>query len=89
MLQIYCTAPCVVAQCFESEESFGDMYQGWTQIGEAMTILTPDADLSTDLLFVAPDVDPLTVFAKLSVVSLSGSMTQIYLNGDGIKVGLS
>ena len=65
------------------------MYQGWTQIGEAMTILTPDADLSTDLLFVTPDVDPLTVFAKLFVVSLSGSMTQIYLNGDGIKVGLS
>ena len=53
-----------------------------------MTILTPDADLSTDLLFVTPDVDPLTVFAKLSVVSLLGSMTQIYLNGHKIEVGL-
>ena len=54
-----------------------------------MTILTPDADLSTDLLFVTPDVDRLTVFEKLSVVSLSGSMSQIYLNGYKIEVSVS
>ena len=65
------------------------MSQGWTHVGETMTILTPDTDLSTDLLFVTPDVNPLNVFGKLSVVSLSGSMTEIYLNGDRIKVGLS
>ena len=52
-----------------------------------MSILTSDADLSTDLLFVTPDVTPLIVFAKLSVVSLGGSMTQIYLNGYKIGVG--
>ena len=53
-----------------------------------MSILTSDTDLSTDLLFVTPDVDPLTVFTKLSVVSLGESMTQIYLNGDKIEVGV-
>ena len=63
------------------------MHQGWTQVGDAMSILSADTDLSTDLLFVTPDVDPLIVFEKLSVVSLSGSMTQIYLNGDKIEVG--
>ena len=89
MLQIYCTDPCVAAQCLKSWNRFGDMNQGWTQVGEAMTILTPDADLSTDLLFVTPDVDPLTVFTKRSVVSSAGSMTQIYLNGDKIVVGRS
>ena len=62
------------------------MYQGWVQIGDAMTILTADADLSTDLLFLTANVDPLTVFEKLSVVSLVGSLTQIYLNGDRIRV---
>ena len=51
-----------------------------------MTILTADADLSTDLLFLTANVDPLTVFEKLSVVSLVGSLTQIYLNGDRIRV---
>ena len=79
----------MAAQSLRSYDSFGNMNQGWTQVGEAMTILTPDADLSTDLMFATPDVDPLTVFAKLSVVSLSGYMTQIYLNGNQIKVGLS
>ena len=51
-----------------------------------MTILTADSDLSTDLLFLTPNVDPFTVFEKLSVVSLAGAMTQIYLNGNKIKV---
>ena len=86
VLQIYCTAPCVAAQCLKSEDSFGDMYQGWTQVGETMIILTPDTDLSTDLVFVTPDVDPLRVFGKLSVVSLTESMSGIYLNGDKIEV---
>ena len=62
------------------------MYQEWAQIGDAMTILTPDTDLSTDLLFVTPDVDPKIVLEKISVVCLAGSMTQIYLNGDKIEV---
>ena len=51
-----------------------------------MTILTADADLSTDLLFLTANVDPFVVYEKLSVVSLTGSMTQIYLNGDKLKV---
>ena len=75
-----------MAQCSKAQSSVGEMYQGWAQMGDAMTILMPDSDLSTDLLFVTPDVDPLTVFEKLSVVSLAGSMTQIYLNGDTIEV---
>ena len=89
MLQIYCSAPCVAAQCSMNTFSLGDMYQGWTHIGDAMSILTPDKDLSTDLLFVTLNVDPLTVFQKVSVVSLAGTMSQIYLNGNKIEVGLS
>ena len=88
VLQIFCTAPCVAAQILKAEEFFGDLYQGWTQMGESMAILIPDSEFSTDLFFATPRMDQLTVFGKLSVVSLSGSMAHIYLNGKSIKVDM-
>ena len=67
------------------------MYQSWTQLGDAMTILTPDKDFSTNLMFLTPALNsllnPRTEFAKLSVVTLTESMKNIYLNGESVEVG--
>ena len=76
----------MVAQCTKSAAYFGDMYQGWTQLGGAMTILTPDDHFSTHLMFVTPNLTANQQFAKLSVIVLSASMSNVHLNGMKIEV---
>ena len=72
-----------MAQSTRNADYFGELYQDWTQIGDVMSILTPDNNLSTDLIFETTDNPP---YSKVSVVVLSESMQNVYLNGDSIEV---
>ena len=87
--QIVCNKPCVAAQFSKNEASLGDMYQGWAQMGDTMTVLTPDTDLSTDLMFVTPELTEEQQLVKLSVIVSSEETDSLYLNGDKLNVSVN
>ena len=76
----------MVVQVTENEASHGDMYQAWAQMGDTMTVLTPDEDLSTDLMFVTPELTEEQHLVKLSVIVSSEATDSLYLNGDKLNV---
>ena len=51
-----------------------------------MTVLTPDTDLSTDLMFVTPELTAEQQLVKLSVVVSSEQADSLYLNGEQLNV---
>ena len=79
----------MVAQFTVNEASLGDMYQGWAQMGDTMTVLTSDTDLSTDLMFVTPELTEEQKMVKLSVIVSSDEADSLYLNGDKLNVSYS
>ena len=72
----------------ENEASLGDMYQGWAQMGDTMTVLPPDTDLSTDLMFV-PELTEEQQLVKLSVIESSEATDSLYLNGEKLNVSVN
>ena len=64
------------------------MYQAWVQMGDTMTVLTPDKDLSTDLIFATPELTEEQQLVKLSVVISSSEADSLYLNGENVKVSI-
>ena len=78
-----------MAQFSKNEASLGDMYQGWAQMGDTMTVLTPDTDLSTDLMFVTPELTEEQQLVKLSVIVSSEETDSLYLNGDKLNVSVN
>ena len=87
--QIVCTNPCLAAQFSKNEASLGDMYQGWAQMGDTMTVLTPDTDLSTDLMFVTTELTDEQHLVKLSVIVSSEETDSLYLNGEKLNVSVN
>ena len=65
------------------------LYQGWAQMEDTMTVLTPDTDLSTDLMFVTPELTEEQQLVKLSVIVSSEETDSLYLNGDKLNVSVN
>ena len=76
----------MVVQVTENDASHGDMYQAWAQMGDTMTVFTPDEDLSTDLMFVTPELTEEQHLFKLCMIVSSEETYSMYLNGDKLNV---